>query len=163
MMSMQVEILPQMQGIVAAQVIRVNPKVDIPKYATPGAAAVDLQAAIEEPLVITPGAKSVLVPTGLKIYHGAISVCSMILPRSGLGHKAGLVLGNLVGLIDSDYQGELMVSAYVRPGHDSYTIKPYERFAQLAFVPVVQASFEEVEEFHEVSQRGEGGFGSTGK
>lgn len=77
--------------------------------------------------------------------------------------KAGLVLGNLVGLIDSDYQGELMVSAYVRPGHDSYTIKPYERFAQLTFVPVVQCNFEEVQEFHEVSDRGEGGFGSTGK
>ena len=162
-MELKMQITPGMQGIVAAQVIRVNPKVDMPKYATPGAAAVDLQAAIEEPLVITPGAKAILVPTGLKIYHGAISVCSMILPRSGLGHKAGLVLGNLVGLIDSDYQGELMVSAYVRPGHDSYTIKPYERFAQLTFVPVVQCNFEEVQEFHEVSDRGEGGFGSTGK
>jgi dUTP pyrophosphatase len=149
--------------LIQAQVIRVNPKVDMPKYATAGAAAVDLQAAIEEPLVITPGAKAVLVPTGLKIYHGNIGLCSMILPRSGLGHKHGLVLGNLVGLIDSDYQGELMVSAYVRPGHDSYTIKPYERFAQLAFVPVLRVGFDEVSEFHEVSDRGDGGFGSTGK
>jgi dUTP pyrophosphatase len=146
-----------------AEVIRVNPAVEIPKYATEGSAAVDLQAAIDAPITINPGEKAVLIPTGLKIHHGTPALCSMILPRSGHGHKHGLVLGNLVGLIDSDYQGQLFVSAYVHVGYEPYTIQPLERFAQLAFVHSIQMSFQEVTEFTDKSARGEGGFGSSGK
>lgn len=143
------------------EVIRVNKNVDMPKYATAGAAAIDLQAAIDKPITIYEGKKSILIPTGLKIHSGDKSVASLILPRSSTGHKKGLVLGNTVGLIDSDYQGELMVAASVRPGYEFYTIEPYERFAQLMFVPVVIANFIEVEQFEEQSVRGAGGFGST--
>ncbi len=144
------------------QVIRLNPDVDMPTYGTAGAAAVDLQSALAAPITIEPGAPSILVPTGLKIYHGDRRFAEFILPRSGLGHKKGLILGNLVGVIDSDYQGELLVSAYVRPGHEPYTIQPLERFAQLVFLPVALARFTEVEEFHQATERGDGGFGSTG-
>jgi len=132
----------------------------VPAYATPGSAGLDLRACLERPLVLEPG-QAELIPTGLSIHIGDPGLAAMILPRSGLGHKHGIVLGNLVGLIDSDYQGPLMVSCWNR-GQASFTIQPFERIAQLVIVPVVQARFERVDSF-EASQRGEGGFGSTGK
>ena len=131
----------------------------LPQYATPGSAGLDLRACLEEPLAVAPG-QAVLIPTGLSIYIGNPSLCAMLLPRSGLGHKHGLVLGNLVGLIDSDYQGPLMVSCWNR-STQTYTVAPMERIAQMVIVPVVQASFQRVESFDQ-SQRGQGGFGSTG-
>ena len=132
----------------------------LPAYATPGSAGLDLRACITAPLVLEPG-QTLLVPTGLAIHIGDPGLAAMILPRSGLGHKHGIVLGNLVGLIDSDYQGPLMVSCWNR-GQTAFTLQPMERLAQLVIVPVVQASFRRVEEFG-ASDRGEGGFGSTGK
>lgn len=132
----------------------------LPAYATPGSAGLDLRACIDAPRLLEPG-QSTLIPTGLAIHIGDAGLAAMILPRSGLGHKHGIVLGNLVGLIDSDYQGPLMVSCWNR-GQASFTIQPLERIAQLVIVPVVQASFRRVDEF-DVSLRGEGGFGSTGK
>ena len=132
----------------------------LPVYATPGSAGLDLRACLDQPLVLEPG-QSVLVPTGLSIHIADPGLAAMILPRSGLGHKHGIVLGNLVGLIDSDYQGPLMVSCWNR-GVASFTIQPLERIAQLVIVPVVQASFRRVEDFA-ASDRGNGGFGSTGK
>ncbi len=131
----------------------------LPAYATPGSAGLDLRACLDEPLLIEPG-QTRLIPTGLAIHIGDPGLAAMILPRSGLGHKHGIVLGNLVGLIDSDYQGPLMVSCWNRGGA-SYTVQPMERIAQLVIVPVVQASFRRVEEFGQ-SERGTGGFGSTG-
>lgn len=133
---------------------------NMPSYATPGAAGLDLRACLAAPLDLAPGA-TVLVPTGIAIHIGDPGLAAMILPRSGLGHKHGIVLGNLVGLIDSDYQGQLFVSVWNR-GHNVFTLQPMERMAQLVVVPVVQATFNVVEEFAE-SDRGEGGFGSTGK
>jgi dUTP pyrophosphatase len=132
----------------------------MPAYATPGSAGLDLRAALDQPLVLEPG-QSELIPTGLSMHLGDPGLAAMILPRSGLGHKHGIVLGNLVGLIDSDYQGPLMVSCWNR-GSQPFTIQPMERIAQLVIVPVVQATFRRVESF-EASQRGEGGFGSTGR
>ena len=132
----------------------------LPAYATPGSAGLDLRAALEQPLVLQPG-QAELIPTGLSMHLGDPGLAAMILPRSGLGHKHGIVLGNLVGLIDSDYQGPLMVSCWNR-GSQPFTIEPMERIAQLVIVPVVQASFRRVDSF-EASQRGEGGFGSTGR
>jgi dUTP pyrophosphatase len=132
----------------------------LPAYATPGSAGLDLRACLDAPLVLAPG-QSQLVPTGLSIHIGEPGLCAMLLPRSGLGHKHGIVLGNLVGLIDSDYQGPLMVSCWNR-GHDAFTIEPMERIAQMVIVPIVQATFRRVEDFT-TSSRGEGGFGSTGK
>lgn len=132
----------------------------MPAYATPGSAGLDLRACLDEPLVLEPG-RSHLIPTGLAIHIGDPGLAAMILPRSGLGHKHGIVLGNLVGLIDSDYQGPLMVSCWNR-GQSAFTVQPMERIAQLVIVPVVQASFQMVDEF-DASHRGEGGFGSTGK
>ena len=131
----------------------------MPSYATAGSAGLDLRACLESPLTLQPGAWQ-LVPTGLAMHLKDPSFAALILPRSGLGHKHGIVLGNLVGLIDSDYQGQLMVSAWNRSGQ-AFTIEPMERIAQLVIVPVVQASFNLVEAF-EASQRGEGGYGSTG-
>ena len=131
----------------------------LPAYATEGAAGLDLRACIEAALTIGPG-DAELIPTGISIHIGDPRLAAMILPRSGLGHKHGIVLGNLVGLIDSDYQGPLMVSCWNR-GRDAFTIKPMDRIAQLIVVPVVQASFKIVDEF-EHSERGNGGFGSTG-
>lgn len=139
---------------------RIGQQIPFPGYATPGSAGLDLRACLDEPLTLLPG-QTTLVGTGLAIYIGDPGLAAMILPRSGLGHKHGIVLGNLVGLIDSDYQGELMVSCWNR-GQDSFTIEPGERLAQLVLVPVVQAEFEIVEEFH-ASDRGQGGFGSTGR
>ena len=132
----------------------------LPAYATPGSAGLDLRACLDAPLVLAPG-QSQLIPTGLSIHIGDPGLAAMILPRSGLGHKHGIVLGNLVGLIDSDYQGPLMVSCWNR-GQAEFTVQPMERIAQLVIVPVVQAAFRRVEEFGS-SDRGEGGFGSTGK
>ena len=132
----------------------------VPAYATPGSAGLDLRACLNAPLVLEPG-QTQLIPTGLAIHIGDPSLAAMILPRSGLGHRHGIVLGNLVGLIDSDYQGPLMVSCWNR-GVAAFTVQPMERIAQLVIVPVVQASFRRVEEFG-TSDRGEGGFGSTGK
>jgi dUTP pyrophosphatase len=132
----------------------------LPAYATPGSAGLDLRAAIDAPIVLEPG-QSTLIPTGFAIHIGDPGLAAMILPRSGLGHKHGIVLGNLVGLIDSDYQGPLMVSCWNR-GQAVFTVQPMERIAQLVIVPVVQASFRVVESF-DASSRGEGGFGSTGR
>lgn len=132
----------------------------IPNYATPGSAGLDLRAAIEAPLVIEPGATH-LVPTGLSIHVADPGYAAVILPRSGLGHKHGIVLGNLVGLIDSDYQGPLMVSAWNR-SQTAYTLQPLERLAQLVVIPIAQVEFTVVEDF-EQSTRGTGGFGSTGR
>ena len=132
----------------------------LPAYATPGSAGLDLRACLEAPLVLEPG-QSQLIATGLAIHIGDPGLAAMILPRSGLGHKHGIVLGNLVGLIDSDYQGPLMVSCWNR-GAAAFTVQPMERIAQLVIVPVVQARFRVVGEF-DASHRGEGGFGSTGK
>ncbi len=132
----------------------------LPAYATSGSAGLDLRACLSEPLTLQPNAWQ-LVPTGIAIHLADPSFAAIILPRSGLGHKHGIVLGNLVGLIDSDYQGQLMVSAWNR-SDVAFTIEPMERIAQLVIVPVVQAQFNVVTEFP-VSERGEGGYGSTGK
>jgi dUTP pyrophosphatase len=131
----------------------------LPAYATPGSAGLDLRAALEHALTLEPG-QTVLVPTGISLHIADPGLAGMILPRSGLGHKHGIVLGNLVGLIDSDYQGPLMVSAWNRSS-TAYTLQPLERLAQLVIVPVVQAQFRLVNSF-ETSQRGANGFGSTG-
>ena len=132
----------------------------LPAYATAGSAGLDLRAAIGEPLTIAPGSTH-LVPTGLAIHIADPAYAAMILPRSGMGHKHGIVLGNLVGLIDSDYQGELMISTWNR-GQTEFTLQPMDRLAQLVIVPVLQVELNVVEEFG-ASQRGAGGFGSTGK
>ena len=132
----------------------------LPNYATSGSAGLDLRACIETPLTIEPGSTH-LIPTGLAIHIADPGYAAMILPRSGLGHKHGIVLGNLVGLIDSDYQGELMVSTWNR-GATAFVLNPMERLAQLVIVPVLQIGFRVVDSFEE-SDRGAGGFGSTGK
>ena len=132
----------------------------LPAYATPGSAGLDLRACLDAPLLLEPG-QTQLIPTGLSIHIGDPGLAAVILPRSGLGHKHGIVLGNLVGLIDSDYQGPLMVSCWNR-GPVPFTVQPLERIAQLVIVPVVQASFRVVDDFG-ASERGEGGFGSTGQ
>ncbi|MGF6568238.1 dUTP pyrophosphatase [Paraburkholderia sp. GAS333] len=132
----------------------------LPAYATTGSAGLDLRACLDEPLTLKPG-ETALVPTGLAIHVGDPGYAALILPRSGLGHKHGIVLGNLVGLIDSDYQGQLMISTWNR-GETTFVLNPMERLAQLVIVPVVQAEFNIVDDF-EQSERGAGGFGSTGK
>ncbi|WMC10348.1 dUTP diphosphatase [Oceanimonas pelagia] len=139
---------------------RVGTDFPLPAYATPGSAGLDLRACLDEPLTLAPG-DTQLLPTGLAMHIQDPGLCATILPRSGLGHKHGIVLGNLVGLIDSDYQGQLMVSCWNR-SNDSFTIQPGERIAQLVILPVVQAQFTLVEDF-EQSERGEGGFGSSGR
>ena len=131
-----------------------------PHYATPGAAGMDLRACIEAPVRIHPG-ETMLVPAGIAIHLADPGIAAMILPRSGLGHKHGIVLGNLVGLIDSDYQGEIFVSLWNR-GHEAFLLNPLDRIAQLVVVPVLQVAFNVVDQFEE-SHRGAGGFGSTGK
>ncbi|MBB5319732.1 dUTP diphosphatase [Marinobacter oulmenensis] len=139
---------------------RIGTAIPFPEYATDGSAGLDLRACLAEPLTLRPG-ETQLIPTGLSIHIADPALAAMILPRSGLGHKHGIVLGNLVGLIDSDYQGELMVSCWNR-GSTEFTVDVGERIAQLVLVPVVQADFELVTEFTD-SDRGEGGFGSTGR
>lgn len=135
-------------------------EIPLPSYGTAGSAGLDLRACLDEPLVLAAG-ETALIPTGMAIYIEDPSLAAMLLPRSGLGHKHGIVLGNLVGLIDSDYQGELMVSCWNR-GKEAFTVEPGERIAQMILVPVVQSSFDIVTEFSE-SERGAGGFGSTGR
>jgi dUTP pyrophosphatase len=132
----------------------------LPAYATPGSAGMDLRACIDAPMSLRPG-QAELIPTGIAIHIADPGIAAMILPRSGLGHKHGIVLGNLIGLIDSDYQGQLMVSCWNR-GSTAFELKPMERLAQLMLVPLIQASFVEVKGFHE-SQRGSDGFGSSGR
>lgn len=139
---------------------RLGAEFPLPEYATAGSAGLDLRACLTEPLLLQPGATS-LLPTGMAIWLDDSGLAAMILPRSGLGHKHGIVLGNLVGLIDSDYQGQLMVSCWNR-GPTAYTIQPGERIAQLVVVPVVQVELQIVKEFT-VTARGEGGFGSSGQ
>jgi dUTP pyrophosphatase len=139
---------------------RLGRELPLPAYATEGSAGLDLRALLDAPLTLEPGATT-LIRTGLAIHIADPGLAAVILPRSGLGHKHGIVLGNLVGLIDSDYQGELMVSCWNR-GHSAFTIQPGERIAQLVLVPVVQAAFEIVDQFT-ASERGTGGFGHTGR
>ncbi len=139
---------------------RIGTEYPLPTYATDGAAGMDLRACLDEAVTLNPG-ETRLVPTGLAIHVADPSLAAVILPRSGLGHKHGIVLGNLVGLIDSDYQGELLISCWNR-GQTTFVIQPGERVAQLVFVPVVQADFELVDEF-QASERGAGGFGHTGR
>jgi dUTP pyrophosphatase len=138
---------------------RIGTEYPLPEYATRGSAGVDLRACIDEPLTLDPG-QTELIPSGIAVYMEDPSLAATILPRSGLGHKHGIVLGNLVGLIDSDYQGQVFVSCWNR-GNTAFVIEPGSRLAQMVFVPVVQAEFEVVEEFA-VSDRGAGGFGHTG-
>ena len=139
---------------------RLNDEFALPDYATAGSAGIDLRACVDAPLTIEPG-KTELVPSGIAVYIEDPALAAVILPRSGLGHKHGIVLGNLVGLIDSDYQGQVFVSTWNR-GAEPFVIEPGARLAQMVFVPVVQADFEIVDEFTQ-SHRGEGGFGHTGK
>jgi dUTP pyrophosphatase len=146
--------------IVDVKVLDARMAGQLPAYATPGSAGLDLRACLDEPLCLEPGATA-LVSTGLSIHIGDPTLAALILPRSGLGHKHGIVLGNLVGLIDSDYQGPLMVSCWNR-GSAAFTVSPLDRIAQLVIVPIVQASFRAVENF-DTSQRAAGGFGSTGR
>jgi dUTP pyrophosphatase len=146
--------------IVDLKVLDARMAEQLPAYATTGAAGLDLRACVDAPITLEPG-QTVLIPTGLAIHIGDAGLAAMILPRSGLGHNHGIVLGNLVGLIDSDYQGQLQVSCWNR-GQTTFVIAPMERIAQLVIVPVVQAQFRRVDEF-DSSERGEGGFGSTGR
>jgi dUTP pyrophosphatase len=139
---------------------RIGKEFPLPQYATAGSAGLDLRACLDKPLVLEPG-KAELLPTGLSIYVEDPSLAAVILPRSGLGHKHGIVLGNLVGLIDSDYQGQLMVSVWNR-GREPYTVQPGERVAQLVVVPVVQVELQIVEDFS-ATDRGAGGFGHSGR
>ena len=138
---------------------RLGNDIPMPHYGTDGSAGLDLRACLEDTLVLNPG-ETKLIPTGMSVYIEDTGLAAMILPRSGLGHKHGIVLGNLVGLIDSDYQGELMVSCWNR-GDKPFTMEIGERIAQLVIVPVIQAEFDLVDEF-KATERGEGGFGSTG-
>jgi dUTP pyrophosphatase len=139
---------------------RIGREIPLPTHATPGSAGMDLRACVDEALTLAPG-DTELIPTGIAIHIGDPGLAAVILPRSGLGHKHGIVLGNLVGLIDSDYQGQLFVSCWNR-GREPFIVQPGERIAQLVIVPVVQAEFQVVESFDE-SHRGEGGFGSSGR
>lgn len=139
---------------------RIGKEIPLPEYATHGSAGMDLRACMDAPLTLAPG-ETTLIPTGLAIHIEDPALAAVILPRSGLGHKHGIVLGNLVGLIDSDYQGQLFISCWNR-GNESFTIEVGERIAQLVFVPVVQAALQIVEEFNE-SRRADGGFGHTGR
>jgi dUTP pyrophosphatase len=148
------------QATVALKVLDERIRPYLPAYATPGSAGMDLRACIDAPIMLMPG-QTELIPTGVAIHIADPGLAALILPRSGLGHKHGIVLGNLVGLSDSDYQGQLMVSCWNR-GAAAFGLNPMERLAQLVLVPVVQASFVQVGDFHE-SERGVGGFGSSGR
>jgi len=139
---------------------RIGNEFPLPEYATPGSAGMDLRACIDQSIQLAPG-ETKLIPTGIAVHMGDPSIAATILPRSGLGHKHGIVLGNLVGLIDSDYQGQIFISCWNR-GDKSFEINPGDRMAQLVFLPVVQVAFEQVEEFDN-SERGEGGFGHSGR
>ncbi|NOT85178.1 MAG: dUTP diphosphatase [Methylococcaceae bacterium] len=139
---------------------RLGNEIPLPEYATPGSAGLDLRACLDEPLILNPGA-SALIPTGLAIHISDPGLAAVLLPRSGLGHKHGIVLGNLVGLIDADYQGQVLVSCWNRSSIP-FTVAIGERIAQMVFVPIVQVAFEQVTEF-DASLRGDGGFGHTGR
>tara|TARA_A100001037_G_C15014369_1_gene573257 strand:+ start:590 stop:1045 length:456 start_codon:yes stop_codon:yes gene_type:complete len=139
---------------------RLGAEFPMPSYATDGSAGIDMRACVEQSLVLDPGT-TVLIPTGIALHIADPTLAAVLLPRSGLGHKHGIVLGNLVGLIDSDYQGQVFVSCWNR-GNDSFTIEPGDRIAQLVFMPVVQAAFELVETFED-TERGDGGFGHSGR
>jgi len=145
---------------IAVKILDLRLQGQMPAYATPGSAGLDLRACLDAPLTLQPG-QTELIPAGMAIHIADPGLAAMILPRSGLGHKHGIVLGNLVGLIDSDYQGQLFVSTWNR-GNAAFTINPMERLAQLVIVPVVQVAFDIVDDFS-ASSRGAGGFGSTGK
>ena len=145
---------------IALKIIDERARLHLPAYASEGAAGLDLRACIDHAIVLEPG-RTELIPTGLSIHIGDPGFAAVILPRSGLGHKHGIVLGNLVGLIDSDYQGQLMVSCWNR-GQTTFTVEPFERIAQLVILPVVHAAFDIVDDFAK-SERGEAGFGSTGR
>jgi dUTP pyrophosphatase len=149
-----------MQNKIQLKLLDDKVKEYLPQYATQGSAGLDLRACLDTPLILKPG-QTELIPTGIAIHIEDNQLCGMILPRSGLGHKHGIVLGNLVGLIDSDYQGQLFISIWNR-GQTEFVLNPLERIAQLVIVPVVQVGFELVDDFTQ-SDRGEGGFGSTGK
>ena len=138
---------------------RVGESIPLPHYATEGSAGLDMRACVDEAITVAPG-ETVLVPTGLAIYIEDPALAAVLLPRSGLGHKHGLVLGNLTGLIDSDYQGQVFISCWNR-GHSAYDIQPGERIAQMVFIPVAQVAFKIVDDFEE-TERGAGGFGSSG-
>lgn len=155
--------MPKVQVKLLDSRIGVDPAFPLPDYATAGAAGLDLRACLNEPLTLKPG-ETQLIPTGIAIHLETPDLAAVLLPRSGLGHKHGVVLGNLVGLIDSDYQGQVMVSCWNRnpPAGPEYTIQPGERIAQMVIVPVVQVQFDVVETFTE-SERGAGGFGHTGR
>lgn len=159
--------MQQLQQTVQVKIIDKQMHESLPSYATHGSAGLDLRACISDAQIINPG-DTVLIPTGIAIHIEDKSLCGMILPRSGLGHKHGIVLGNLVGLIDSDYQGQLFISVWNR-GNQAFVLNPMERIAQLVIVPIVQVGFNVVDEFGlktdvaSVTSRGEGGFGSTGK
>jgi dUTP pyrophosphatase len=148
-----------MHATIALKVLDERIRPYLPAYATPGSAGMDLRACIGDPISLEPG-QAELVPTGIAIHIADPGLAAMILPRSGLGHKHGIVLGNLVGLIDSDYQGQLMVSCWNR-GSETFQLRPMERLAQLVLVPVIRGSFVEVADF-DASERGAGGFGSSG-
>jgi dUTP pyrophosphatase len=148
------------QPVIALRILDERMRPHIPAYATQGSAGLDLRACLDTPLMLPPG-KTELIRTGIAIHISDPGLAALILPRSGLGHKHGIVLGNLVGLIDSDYQGELMVSCWNR-GQAEFTLQPFDRLAQLVIVPVVQAAFRVVDDF-DASERAAGGFGSTGK
>lgn len=163
----QTQPMQQLQQTVQVKIIDKKMHESLPSYATHGSAGLDLRACIEDMQIVNPG-ETVLIPTGIAIHIEDKSLCGMILPRSGLGHKHGIVLGNLVGLIDSDYQGQLFISVWNR-GSQPFNLNPMERIAQLVIVPVVQVGFHVVDEFGlqtdgiSSTKRGEGGFGSTGK
>lgn len=140
---------------------RLGNMIPLPSYATDGSAGLDLRACLDEPITLEPQ-QTILVPTGLSIYIADPKLAAVILPRSGLGHKHGIVLGNLVGLIDSDYQGELKISCWNRHTSESFTIQPFDRLAQLVFIPVVQPTFTVVDTFTQTA-RGQSGFGSSGR
>ena len=146
---------------------QIHPETPAPTHGTPGSAGYDLHAMIDEPITINPGEKNVLIPTGFALEIGTRDICAFIMPRSGAGHKKGLVIGNTIGLIDSDYQGQWFMSVRVHQGHEPVTIQPKEAIAQMLFLPVVHAEdfggFTVVDEFQSVTGRGEGGFGSTTK
>lgn len=156
---------PKTEKMTAIQLKILDPRIGsdfpLPRYETIYSAGIDLRASLTEKLTIEPNTTH-LIPTGLSIYIGNPGLAAIIVPRSGLGHKQGIVLGNLVGLIDADYQGPLMISCWNR-SQTAYTIEPYDRIAQLVFVPIVRAAFNVVDAFHEVTHRGEGGFGHSGK
>jgi dUTP pyrophosphatase len=157
---MTTETLPNAATTIDVRVLDARMAAHLPAYATAGSAGLDLRACLDAPLLLAAG-QAALIPTGLAVHIGDPGLCAMLLPRSGLGHKHGIVLGNLVGLIDSDYQGPLMVSCWNR-GSTDFTVQPMERIAQMVIVPVVQAQFRVVSAFTD-SARGEGGFGSTGR